>query len=126
MVTNEDRRAEIERIHTEAVGAVLMRICQLFDGIRMELSLEKKHLGYNQKFVVSGEIERECQGLVELVKTSLADDLPVDPRKLVEEQDHFDVLNEDQVMKVSGRVRKTVRELLGVFSKGDDDNGPII
>lgn len=115
MITKADRQLEIERIHTEAVGAVLMRICQLFDGIRMELGLEKNRLGFTQKFFVDAKVEQECQGMLESIKLALAEDLPVDPYVAVESQDCFDVLNEDEVVEVGERVRKTVRELLGVF-----------
>jgi hypothetical protein len=116
MTTDASRQAEIERIHTQAVGTVLMRICQLFDGIRAELSTEKKRLGYSQPFIVNGSVERECQGLIESMKASLADDLPIDPTNAVESEDHFDLLDEDGIVEVGERVRKTVRELLGVFS----------
>lgn len=122
MSTEEDRQAEIERIHTEATSAVLMHICQIFDGIRAELSSEKCRLGCNQTFLVNGSVERECQGLVETIKDSLAEDLPLDPVKAVESEDHFDLLNEDGVTEVAARVRKTVRELLGVFDKGNSDD----
>jgi len=122
MSTEEDRQAEIERIHTEATGAVLMHICQIFDGIRAELSSEKCRLGCKQTFLVNGSVERECQGLVELIKDSLAEDLPLDPVKAVESEDHFDLLNEDGVTEIAERVRKTVRELLGVFDKGNSDD----
>ena len=122
MSTEEDRQAEIERIHTRATSAVLMRICQIFDGIRAELSSEKCRLGCKQTFLVNGSVERECQGLVEKIKDSLADDLPIDPVKAVESEDHFDLLNEDGVTEIAARVRKTVRELLGVFDKEQTDD----
>lgn len=119
MASEEERNEEIERIHTEAVGTVLRHICQVLDGIRAELLLEKKNLGYPQSFVVNGSVERECQGFVEAIKDNLADDLPYDPIKAVGEQDHFDVLDEDGVTEVGERVRKTVRDLLGVFKNED-------
>jgi hypothetical protein len=122
MSTEEDRQAEIERIHTEATSAVLMHICQIFDGIRAELSSEKKRLGFSQTFVVNGSVERECQGLIELIKDNLANSLPIDPVKAVESEDHFDLLNEDGVTEIAARVRNTVRELLGVFEKDKPDD----
>ncbi len=122
MSTEDDRLAEIEQIHTRAVSAVLMRICQVFDGIRAELSSEKCRLGCKQTFLVNGSVERECQGFVEAIKDSLADDLPFDPVKAVEAEDHFDLLDEDGVTEIAARVRKTVRELLGVFDKGNSDD----
>jgi len=122
MSTEEDRQAEIERIHTEATSAVLMHICQIFDGIRAELSSEKCRLGCKQTFLVNGSVERECQGFVESIKDNLADDLPIDPIKAVESEDHFDLLDEDGVIEIAERVRKTVRELLGVFEKDKPDD----
>ncbi len=115
--SEEDRNQEIERIHTEAVGMVILHICQIFDGIRAELLHEKTNLGYKQVFIVNGSVERECQAFVESIKDSLANDLPFDPVLAVEREDHFDLLDEDGVTEVSERVRKTVRELLGVFDK---------
>ena len=118
MITNdESRRREIERIHTDAVGAVLMRVCQILDGVRTEITAKKKQLGYEQRFCVDMATERECQGLVESMLDCLANDLPVDPTNAVEAQDVFDLLDEDDAVEVGERVRKTVKELLGVFSK---------
>lgn len=119
MATEEDRSHEIERIHTEAVGIVLRHVCQIFDGIRQELSAEKKRLGFPGPFTVNGSVERECSGLIETIKANLADDLPIDPTNAVESEDHFDLLNEDEAVQVGERVRKTVRELLGVFEHED-------
>lgn len=116
MVTDESRRKEIERIHTEAVSTVLMRVCQLLDGLRHEITMKKKQLGYEQRFLFDLATERECQGLVESMMESLANDLPVDPSNAVEQQDYFDLLDEDGVTEVGQRVRQTVRELLGVFN----------
>jgi hypothetical protein len=117
MTTSADKRREIDRIETKAVETVMMHVCQLFDGIRAQLLEEKRKLGYTQKFMVNGTVERECQGLVESIKASLADDLPVDPTNAVEREDHFDVLDEDAIVEVGQRVRKIVRELLGVFDE---------
>lgn len=122
MATEDDRLAEIERIHTEATSAVLMHICQIFEGLRREFSAEKKRLGYGEYvFSVNGSVERECHGFIESIKDSLAKDLPLDPVKAVESEDHFDLLDEDRTTEVAERVRKTVRELLGVFDKEQTD-----
>jgi hypothetical protein len=118
MTTSADKRREIDRIETKAVETVMMHICQIFDGIRAQLLEEKRKLGYTQKFFVNGTVERECYGLVESIKASLADDLPVDPTNAVENEDIcFDLLDEDAIVEVGQRVRKIVRELLGVFDE---------
>lgn len=113
---------EIDRIHTEATGAVLMHVCQVLDGLRAALSHEKKRLGYSQTFVVNGSVERECQGLIELIHTDIANNLPFDPVKAVEAEDHFELLDDDAKKEVAARVRNTVRELLGVFDKEQTDD----
>lgn len=117
MTTEADRRREIDRIHTIAVENVLMHVCQIFDGIRAELLTEKRRFGYSQKFVINAEVERECYSLVESIKACLADDLPIDPTNAVETEDHFDILDKDEIKEVGEHVRKTVRELLGVFDE---------
>lgn len=100
-----------------------MHICQIFEGLRREFSAEKKRLGYGEYvFSVNGSVERECHGFIESIKGNLAEDLPLDPVKAVESQDHFDLLDEDGVIEIAERVRKTVRELLGVFEKDKPDD----
>ena len=116
MVSESERQAEIERIHTQATSIVLMRVCQLLDGIREELTAKKRQLGFTQKFCVDRATERECQGMIESMMECLADDLPVDPCNAVESQDTFDVLSKSEAIDVGRRVKQTVRELLGVFS----------
>ncbi len=118
----EDPSQEIEQIHIRATSAVLMHVCQVFDGIRGALASEKCRLGYKQVFLVNGSVEHECYEFVEAIKGKLADDLPLDPVKAVESEDHFDLLDEDAITEIAERVRKTVRELLGVFDKGDSDD----
>lgn len=115
MATEADRRREIDRIHTQAVGTVVMRICQLFEGMRAELLGEKRRLGYSHKFHIDASVELECHELLASIKASLADDLPIDPTNAVEMEDHFDLLDHDEVKQLGAHVRKTVRELLGVF-----------
>jgi hypothetical protein len=94
-----------------------MQVCQLFDGIRWQLLEEKRKLGYTEKFAVSPSVEHECYGLVESIKANLADDLPIDPENAVAAEDHFDLLDDDAVVEAGARVRKIVRELLGVFDE---------
>jgi hypothetical protein len=120
IVTPESRNAEIERIHTEAVGTVLYAAMQIFASISSELRLEMKKHGYDnpQLMAISGKAEEEASGLIESLKASLADDLPVDPENAVEKHDDFDILSEDDVCRVGAMVRKTFRDLMGVYDNG--------
>lgn len=115
MPTEADRKMEIERIQAQAVCSVLMRCAQLFDGLRQSLNSEKRQLGFTQRFSIPAELERECAGIVETIKAAVADDLPLDPRNAVEIEDHFDLLDDEAIAEIGMKVRKTVRELLGVF-----------
>jgi len=110
MSTSADRRREIDRIETKAVETVMLHVCQVFDGIRFQLLEEKRKLGYTQKFAITTQLERECQGLVESIKACLADDLPIDPTNAVEREDHFDLLDPDAIVATGQRVKRIVRE----------------
>lgn len=115
MPTEADKKMEIERIQAQAVCSVLMRCAQLFDGINQELNMEKKRLGFTQRFRLPAEVEKECAGIVETIKAAVADDLPLDPRNAVEMEDCFDLLDDEGVAEIGAKVRKTVREVLGIF-----------
>ena len=119
IVTPESRNEEIERIHTEAVGTVCHGAAQIFAAVIRELNAELRKLGYKSTHMiaVTREHENNAQGLLESIKHSLADDLPVNPENAVEHHDDFDILNSEQTIQLASRVRQTFRDLMGAFDQ---------
>jgi len=121
IITESDRQAEKERIHTLAVGTVLGACCQLFAAIAREMQAQcRRHDIDAMRIHISSKEEREASGLVESMLAALCDDLPVSPGNAVESHDDFDILDEDEIDEVAVKVRRTVEELLGVF-RGKED-----
>lgn len=120
IVTPESRNAEIERIHTEAVGSVLYGAMQIFAAITRELNSEIRKNGYcSSTIAVSSENQDAATGLLESLKQSLADDPPVSVINAVEKHDDFDILDEDETARVAGMVLKTFRDMMGAFGGND-------
>jgi len=117
IITESDRRAEVERIHTEAVALIIGESCKLFAAVVHDLQAELRRHGFSgaNGIVVSSKVEYEASGLLESMKAAIADDLPIDPENAVAAMDDFSILEEDsEFQEVAARVRTTCRELLGV------------
>jgi hypothetical protein len=71
--------SEKERIHTQAVGAVMGTCCQIFAAIACETQAECRKHGIDAMRVhISSKEDRDAEGLVESIKADIADNLPLD------------------------------------------------
>lgn len=116
IATEESRRVEKERIHTEATGMVIGACCQIFAAICRSMDSEcRKHGIHAMRIHVSSKEDREAEGLIDSMKAALAEDLPLSPSNAVEYHDDFCILSSEEVDELAELVKETVSELLGVF-----------
>jgi hypothetical protein len=104
----------MDKIKAEAIDRVARRCAQTLQAAINHLEHAKIQLGYPGTLRITGEIDEEGESLVDSLRAALAEELPISPRRAICLVDYWDEMTAQQMESLSGEVKRSVGQLLGV------------
>lgn len=103
-----------DKIKSAAIDRVAYRCAQTLQAAINHLEHAKIQLGSPGTLPITGEIDEEGETLVDSLRAALAEELPISPRRAICLVDYWDEMSSHQMEQLSGEIKKSVGQLLGV------------